>query len=131
MLFHISALNISWKHDLGVYDHVYFDKESISHDSDAHGSVKLAEIGSLFSKLNNRNVDHSYMYGRPKWTKRAFININKSFININKSFININKSFININKWHDLLILINHLLILENHLLILIKHLLILINPQH
>ena len=48
-------------------------------------------------------------YGRPKWTKRAFININKSFININKSFININKSFININKWHDLLILINHL----------------------
>ena len=38
------------------------------------------------------------MYGRPKRTKRAFSNINKSFININKSFININKSFININK---------------------------------
>ena len=38
-------------------------------------------------------------YGRPKWTKRAFSNINKSFININKSFININKSFININKY--------------------------------
>ena len=56
-------------------------------------------------------------YGRPKSTKMAFININKSFININKSFININKSlininksFININKWHDLLILINDLL---------------------
>ena len=62
---------------------------------------------------------NSLIYGRPKWTKRAFININKSFININisfinidKSFINIDKSFININKWHDLLILINHLLIL-------------------
>ena len=62
-------------------------------------------------------------YGRPKWTKRAFIyinkssiksnksfidtsinksfpclNINKSFIYINKSFTNINKSFISINK---------------------------------
>ena len=35
-----------------------------------------------------------------KWTKRAFININKWFINIRKSFINIDKcsTFININE---------------------------------
>ena len=30
-------------------------------------------------------------YGKPKWTKRAFLNIRKSFLNIKKSFINIKK----------------------------------------
>ena len=40
------------------------------------------------------------IYGRSKWTKRAFIDSTKSFININKwfSFIDINKSFLNIYK---------------------------------
>ena len=35
--------------------------------------------------VDNRRVSTSLgFYGRPKWTKRAFININKSFLNINK-----------------------------------------------
>ena len=52
----------------------------------------------IFSASQRYHFQHTYLYGRLKWTKRAFININKSFININKSFINIYKSFINTNK---------------------------------
>ena len=38
----------------------------------------------------NIPINKTHLYGRPKWTKRAFSNYNKWFININKWFININ-----------------------------------------
>ena len=50
-------------------------------------------------------------YGRPKWTKRAFLNISKSF-----PFLNIDKSFLDISKsWHFLISIIDFLILRNDY----------------